>query len=1247
MPPPALQRALAEAEARARKRRESLPRPSLDSDLPVLAHREALCRAIADEQVVIVSGATGSGKSTQLPQLALAAGRGRRGYIGHTQPRRLAASSLARRIATELGEELGAGVGFKVRFRDRVGEDTAVKLMTDGMLLAEVHSDPELLGYDTIILDEAHERTLNIDFLLGYLRRLLPQRPDLRVIITSATIEPERYARYFGGARVIEVEGRTHPVDVRYEPPARGLSLEEAVAEAALGLVRSAPGDVLAFLPGEKQIRATARLLSRRAGGRCEVLPLYARLPAREQDRIFAPEGRGPRVVLATNVAETSITVPGIRYVVDAGLARVARYSPHAAVQRLPIEPIAKSSAEQRKGRAGRTAPGVCVRLYAEEDYAGRPEFTEPEILRSGLDGVLLRMAALRLGPAEEFPFLDPPAPKHLRAGYRDLQMLGAMDAERRLTGIGRRLARMPVDPRLGRILVAAEEFGVVDAALTVVAALAVADPRERPADAREAADAAHAEWKRTGSDFLADVALWEWYVDARKTLGRRPLERELRARFLSPARIREWASVRRELAAQVDRRRAAAPAGRDAGERLHRAVLTAFLDRVAGQVPDPGKGGAWITARGRRVDIFPGSAMAGKRPHFIVAAQLVETSRLFAHRVAMVRPDWVEAAAAHLVSRQVDAPEWDRERGRVLGRERVSLYGLTLVEGRPADYARHAPEEARRIFIREALVEGDWPTRSRGVLGNRARIEALERDEARGRRRDLLRDTAGLEAFYGELIPADVLDGPRFERWSARAEADDPGWLEAPDEVFVATDGRAPDQRDYPETLELGSLSLPVRYCFEPGREDDGLTVRVPAAGLAQVDGARAEWLIPGLLEDKITAIIRALPKTVRRRFAPAPEYARALAERLVFGEGDLYAVMARELKGLNGTGVSPAELRAGTLPRHLALRFEVTGEDGAVLAAERDLAALQRRFAEAHASAFSARKRATGTFEERARVDDWDFGDLPPRVALDAATGLSAFPALQATPDGVALRLFPTQDAAAAAHEDGVRALLRTRLRPAVRDLRRSLPTPSSREMVVFGLDVPGLRDDVIDAALRDLMADRSVPWTQDAFATLCGDVGPRLAVHAREVADRLVPEVERGARLAGRLAGDDFPEAWAEAVADMQRQLHELVRPGFVAVTPPRWRRRLGVYLMAMERRLERLSEDPARDLSRLRRVEPLVRRALNLDASHGAATELRFLIEELRVQTFAQELGTTTKVSVPRLERRLEDAERQAA
>lgn len=980
--------AVAKAEHRIARRRAALPRISYPATLPVSARREEIADAIRDNQVVIVAGETGSGKTTQLPKICLELGRGVHGMIGHTQPRRLAARTVATRIAEELGVELGGAVGWKVRFTDAVGDSTMVKLMTDGILLAELAGDKDLLAYDTLIIDEAHERSLNIDFILGYLTRLLPRRPDLKVVITSATIDPERFARHFGAASesgeptpapIVEVSGRTFPVEVRYRPvvdpddpdadPDR--QLDDAIGDAVVELQREGPGDVLVFLPGEREIREATEALERRNLRNTEILPLYARLSTAEQQRVWAPHA-GNRVVLATNVAETSLTVPGVRYVVDTGTARISRYSRRLKVQRLPIEKISQASANQRSGRCGRTSDGIAIRLYAEDDFDARPEFTDPEILRTNLASVVLQMIALDLGEISEFPFVEPPDRRAVADGLDLLHELGALRPDRRsLTAVGQSLARLPVDPRLGRMLVEAHRNGCLREVLVIAAALSVQDPRERPTEQRQAADERHRRFAEDGSDFLAFLRLWDHLQQRRDELSGSRFRRELREDFLHYLRVREWWDLHGQL------RQAARSSGMEVNDhdpewprhadRIHQSVLAGLLSQVGMQDPlsekNTGKGAEkgtagkkerrgpkdYLGARGAKFAIWPGSGLARKPPRWVMAAELVETTRLWARTVAPVQPDWIEPLAEHLVKKTYSEPRWSRKRGSAVATERVTLHGLPLVADRTVAYGRIDAEVSRDLFLRHALVEGDWDTRHPFFHANRELLDSVEELEHRARRRDLVVDEDTLFAFYDERVPADVVSGAHFDRWWKRESKRSPDRLTYTEEMLATEAAKQVDRDHYPDHVEAGGLTLPLSYAFEPGHHSDGVTVDVPVAALNQVDPTPFTWQVPGLREELVTALIRTLPRNLRRNFSPAPDHAKAVLARLrgETGRRPLLDVLEDELGRMRDVHIRREDWELERLPEHLTVTFRVLDESGAELARDTDLDRLRRALA------------------------------------------------------------------------------------------------------------------------------------------------------------------------------------------------------------------------------------------------------------------------------------------------------------
>ena len=1268
-----LERTAAQVEAsraRAAERRARVPVIEFPAVLPITASLDAIAEAISAHPVTVVCGETGSGKTTQLPKLCLALGRGVTGVIGHTQPRRIAARTVSARIAQELGPQGPSLVGHKVRFSDRTRPETAVKLMTDGILLAELQSDRQLLAYDTLIVDEAHERSLNVDFLLGYLRRLLPRRPDLKVIVTSATIDPERFSRHFGGAPVIEVPGRTYPVEVRYRPVAgedddeRDQGLTGAILSGVDELTREGPGDVLVFLPGEREIRETSEALRKHHPPATEILPLYARLGTAEQERVFRPSG-ARRLVLATNVAETSLTVPGIRYVVDAGLARVSRYSHRTKVQRLPVERISQAAADQRKGRCGRLGPGVCVRLYDEADFALRPAFTDPEILRTNLAAVILRMEALGLGAADRFPFVDPPDPRYVNDGYRLLAEIGAVDRERRLTPLGRDLARLPVDPRLGRMLLAARDLGCLAEVLIIVSALEVQDPRERPLAARAAADASHREFQVSGSDFLGLLRLWDFYHEQARHLSRAKLRQLCRDRFLSYVRMREWHDTHQQVLAllhDMGLRTSSTPAEPAA---IHRALLSGLLGQIGVRRED----GSYRGARGTVFHLHPSSGLAGKGPKWVVAAELVETSRVFARNAAAIDPAWVEPLAPeHLIRRHVSDPHWDPDPGEVLAFEDVTLYGLPLVTRRAVHYQGVDPKGARQMFLRSALVEGHYRPPAPFLAHNRALLAEVAGLEDRARRRDILVDDEVVFAFYDQRVPEEVASERQLEAWRRGVEPEDPERLFLTRAQLMRHGAQGVGPERFPDSLEAGGGFIPLTYRFEPGHEADGVTARVPLVLLPALDPARFDWLVPGLLQEKLTALIRALPRPARRHYVPAPDFARACAEALGPPRGSLHEALGRELLRMTGVPVPPGAWSQVELPAHLRMRFEVLDPGGEVLASGRDLGRLQAELAEAVLSGLDA-AHWPGLPRESGR--HWVFGDLPEQVeAVLGGVPVVGYPALWDGATGVSVRVFGSLAEARAVHREGLLRLFLLDLAPQLGAMERRLPRMDTL-CLAYGTLGPSpwgapqgqgeegggpcaeLRRHVLRVVVeRCFLPDASV---RSESAYRMRREGGRARM--QEVATRVVQQVGETLGLyreaAGRLEALASP-ALMPAREDLRQQLRHLVYRGFVRDTPERWLEHLPRYLKAVLTRLARLPGEVGRDAGRQAVVDGLwgpCREALvELRARRGhdpALEELRWLLEELRVSLFAQEMRTAVPVSPTRLARLWDDLRQRAA
>jgi ATP-dependent helicase HrpA len=1250
-----LEREVSASAARVAARRASIPEIRYDETLPVHARRAEIAATIARAPVTILSGATGSGKSTQLPKICLELGRGAAGQIGHTQPRRIAAQTLAHRLSAELGTTPGDLVGYQVRFTDRTGPRTLVKLMTDGLLLRELEGDPLLERYDTLILDEAHERNLNVDFLLGVCRRLVTQRPELRVIVTSATIETRRFADYFRGAPVIDVEGRSFPVEVRYRPldeeaAAEAPSMPEAVAAALDELrtnARGIDGDALVFLPGERQIAEVREHLERAGGRDWDVFALFGRLSAAEQERVFEPHPRR-RAVLATNVAETSLTIPGVRFVVDAGLARVSRYSPRAKFQRLPIEPVSRASAEQRKGRCGRMGEGICIRLYSEENFAARADYTDPEILRTNLASLILQMAALGLGAPEDFPFVDPPDTRLLNDGYRLLQELSAVDGDRRITRLGRQMAMLPVDPRLARIMLEAGRQRCLAEALVIASFLSIQDPRERPIDRTEAADQAHALFADPRSDFVTVLNLWS-AARQQAASGNRALRRWCKEHYLSFLRVREWHDLHEQLSditttQRLERNTDAAPAGV-----LHQAILTGFLGGIG--VLDEGRN--YLGARDARFVIAPGTPLAKRPPRWIVAASLVETQRLYARMVAQVQPSWIESAGAHLVRRSYGEAEWVAARGMVMARETVSLYGRVLSSGRHVNFATIDPALARRMFVEEALVRDPSVLRAAFLERNARLREDLERIEAKLRRRDLLAAEDALVNFYLERIPADVSSTRAFDRWWAHEEGRSPHRLDVPAEVLLAGPLPAQSAQDFPDRLEIDGNELPLRYRFDPTDPDDGVTLDLPLALLASAPARRLDWLVPGYLHEKLVALLRGLPKDLRRELVPVPTAAARLRDALApFGEGALFERLAELVAAAVGTRVEGRQLAELVLPPWLRMNLRVLDDTGREVGRGRDLDALRR---ELRVDSVRAMRPPASHGWEREGVRRWDFGELPVEVRVPSGgVSLRLFPGLEDGGGAARLRLFPHADAARAATRHGIVRLAALALPQQHEFVLRQCA--QDRELALLaaasGLD-RRLFGEIADRAVADAMrlGEEELPRSEATFARRLeaarADIAPLGAEVARTVRAVLVAVKETRAVLAD-LAGPAFAGG-RDAIG---RQIDSLLAPGWVRDTPPAAFRQLPKYLLAAARRAQRLRDDAARD----RRLEAevaafdaawrkLAARSTGVDPG-PELLRLRWMIEEFRLSLFAQDLRTLAPISAKRIEAQLARAREEA-
>jgi len=1244
----ALAAKIANSVAARAARAASIPAILYPEDLPISQHRDEIRAAIDKHAVVILCGETGSGKTTQLPKICLEAGRGVAGVIGHTQPRRIAARAVAARIAEELKTPLGQLVGYKLRFQDRSRPEGLVKLMTDGILLAETQGDRFLDAYDTIIIDEAHERSLNIDFLLGYLKWLLPRRPDLKLIITSATIDPQRFSKHFNDAPIINVSGRSYPVEIRYRPVELEEDDETAVDEQAAiiaavdELWREQAGDILVFLSGEREIRETAESLRKHHPQGCEVLSLYSRLAQEEQQRVFRPSGRR-RVVLATNVAETSLTVPGIRAVIDTGVARISRYSHRSRLQRLPVEKIAQASANQRAGRCGRVGPGVAIRLYSEEDFLARPDFTEPEIQRTNLAAVILQMHALKLGDIEAFPFVEPPDGRYVRDGLRTLRELGALSSdgadEGNLTDLGRRLAKLPLDPRLGRILLAGAENHCLDEVSIIAAALSVPDPRDRPADKQTQADQKHADFRDEQSDFLSLLKLWRAYEVQRTQLSRAKLRSWCKENFLSYLRLTEWHDVHGQVM-EVVKGELALKLNAQPGEYgpIHRALLAGLLSQVAQRKEQA----EYLGANGTKLFIHPGSGQFKAKPAWIVSAEQVETTKVYARNVARVEPAWIEQVGAHLVKRQHYEPHWERRASRAAVYERVTLFGLTLTAGRSVPYEHVDPKAARELFIRHALVHMEYDSRAPFLAHNLKLLKDTEYLQQKGRRVDLLGDESQLYAFFDARVPAGISTGAAFEKWRRDAEAKNPKLLWLTEKDITAGDAELDAER-FPDHLSAGPLVVQLRYRFEPGNEDDGVSALIPLHVLNQLPEEPFEWLVPGLLDEKIEALVRSLPKQLRVHFVPVPEAVSRVLPLLERGVGSLHAQLADALLRTAGVPVPRDAFREDLLPPHLRMNFVLIDDAAKVIARSRSLAALRGKHAGASQQHYAQQSQLT------TGARSWVFGDLPERQEA-GPRGQIGYPALVDEGETVGLRAFATPAEAHISHERGTARLIRLQLARDLKPLRRDLAVnvqgeivyrslaahPSLNPDLVAGRD---LRDDLLDRIVMTVFLEGREPLrSAAAFDARIAEQRGGLGMPAQDISRTVQATL---ARLSGIQAA--LPKAAPLAAADIRLQLAWLTPAGFLLTTPWERLQEYPRYLQAIEQRLEKLPRDPGRDAQLAAQIAPLeTRYRERVRAERGlkppGADEFRWMLEEFRVSLFAQQLGTRSRISA----RRLEDA-----
>ncbi len=1253
-----LQKKIAASLALVEQRRATLPKIHYDQQLPVAERKADIAKAIATHQVVIVAGETGSGKTTQLPKICLEAGRGIFGTIAHTQPRRLAARSVATRIGEELKSTLGEQVGYQVRFTDHSSDTTLIKLMTDGILLAEIQHDRFLNRYDTLIIDEAHERSLNIDFLLGYIKLILPKRPDLKVIITSATIDVERFSKHFDNAPVIEVSGRTYPVDTLYRP-LENLELEGRDADqrlqqgvlAALEEIESIEhqgnrlGDVLVFLSGEREIRETHQFLRDAKLHHTEILPLYARLSASEQNRIFKQHS-GRRVILSTNVAETSLTVPGIRYVIDPGTARISRYSVRSKVQRLPVEAVSQASANQRKGRCGRVAEGVCIRLYSEEDFLSRAEFTDPEILRTNLAAVILQMLRMGLGDIAAFPFVDAPDGKAINDGFKLLQELGAVDKGRRITAVGRKLGQIPVDPRLGRMLVEAHKNNALHEVLIIVSALAVQDPRERPQEKRQAADQRHREFYHDDSDFLTYVNLWEAYEQQRQELSQNQLRKYCNKQFLSYMRMREWRDLHRQLSLackDLQMRLNDSPASYSD---VHKSLLSGLLSQLGNKDDEAD----YMGARNRRFYLFPASVLYKRKPKWVMSAELVETSRLFARTNAKIEPQWIEPLAHDLVKRNYFEPHWEKKRAQVVAFEQVTLYGLIIIGRRRVSYGAIDPVVAREIFIREALVEGHYDSKGAFQKHNQALIEEVDELEAKSRRRDILVDSETLFQFYDELLPDGVCNGAGFEQWRKEAERQQPDILHLTKVYLMQHDANSVTVNRYPNRLRWEGIELPLSYHFAPGESDDGVTITVPVAALRLLPKHRLEWLVPGMLFDKCVALVRAMPKPMRKNFVPVPDFVNSALEALAPCDEPLTAMLGRQLTRMSGVRILDEHWHTTSLDAHLLMNIRVINEAGEVIGQGRDLNQLRQQFSGyAHDT---IRKLAKSSLEQEGLLD-WSCGELPREITRNAGgLVLKSYPALVDQQDSVAVQLFESPAQADDEGRRGLTRLLRIRLSKQLKFALSKMTRLQETKLLATNLiNQNQLEDDLQNLLVQTvyLAKEQEMPRNREAFVALLERFKSEI-VPCAEKLDPMLNDVFRLAQRVSKQLKGKISFDRALALADIKQHVQRLLQPGFMATAGMEWFSHYPRYLKAIETRLEKLPAQVNRDRAWTEELTALQQKYEKRCEAHQqhqivdpGLTLFGWMIEEYRVSLFAQQLGTRFAVSEKRLRKLWEEVE----
>ncbi|HIF9176991.1 TPA: ATP-dependent RNA helicase HrpA [Photobacterium damselae] len=1228
-------------------RRTQRPTVTYPELLPVSQKKDDIAEAIKHNQVVIVAGETGSGKTTQLPKICLELGRGVKGMIGHTQPRRLAARSVASRIAEELECEMGSYVGYKVRFNDQVSDRSQIKLMTDGILLAEIQHDRYLNQYDTIIIDEAHERSLNIDFILGYLRELLPKRPDLKVIITSATIDPERFSKHFYNAPIIEVSGRTYPVDVRYRPIVEDSDDTdrdqlEAIFDAVDELCDEGQGDILIFMNGEREIRDTADALEKRKLRDTEIVPLFARLSAGEQNRVFQPH-TGRRIVLSTNVAETSLTVPGIKYVIDPGTARISRYSYRTKVQRLPIEPISQASANQRKGRCGRVQEGICIRLYSEEDFLSRPEFTDPEILRTNLASVILQMTAIGLGDIQAFPFVEAPDNRNIQDGVRLLEELGAINASakdprKRLTSVGRQLARLPIDPRLARMVLEAPKNNALREVMIIASALSIQDPRERPMEKQQASDEKHRRFYDKESDFMTFVNLWDYVQEQQKALSGNQFRKQCKKDYLNYLRIREWQDIHfqvRQVVRELELRINDTEAGYDA---VHMSLLSGLLSHIGMKDQEKNE---YQGARNARFNIFPGSGIFKKQPKWVMVAELVETSRLWGRIAAKIQPEWVEPLAQHLLKRSYSEPHWEKKSAAVHAFEKVTLYGIPVVAKRKVNYGRIDPTLSREIFIRSALVEGDWDTKHKFFQQNRKLLREVEELEHKSRRRDILIDDEQLFEFYDQRIDLSVVSGRHFDTWWKKASKENPELLNFEREMLFRNDASHVTDLDYPNFWHQGNLKLKLSYQFEPGEDNDGVTVHVPLAILNQVEPDGFDWQIPGLRHELVVALIKSLPKTLRRNFVPAPNYADAFLSRTKVMEAPLLDSMEKELKRITGVTILREDWNLDQIPDHLKITFRAVDHRNRKLRENKDLYELKDSLKEKVQQTLS---QVADDDIEQEGLKTWSFGTLPERYQQKrGGFEVRAYPAIVDNNDSVGIKLFETEEEQHRAMQQGQRRLILLNIPSPIKYLHDNLPNKSKLGLYFnpYGR-VLDLIDDCIACGIDKLIEQKGgIVWQPEAFEALKdyvrAELGDTVVEIAKQVEEILTTAFNINKRLKGRV---DLTMAFA--LSDIKAQLEGLIFKGFA--TECGWKRLPDIlrYMRAIERRLEKLPIDPNKDRVHILKVESMVNEYKELlnkipkgQPIPENVKEIRWMIEELRVSYFAQQLGTPYPISDKRI------------